>query len=288
MAARPAYPRFPEKWRFRSITSPAAFHARYRSGVVAPASCVVLWNPRVAESLARRIHAEPVAAIPRTWSVPGTRGQVGFTVPRGVGAPTTVIHLEELVAAGSRRFIGVGFAGGIAPDAVPGEVVVPDRAIRDEGTSHHYAPAHVVAEPSRPLRRWVESLLRRSGIPFRTGPNWTIDAPYRETVAELRHYRADGVLTVEMEASAMFLFARARRVPIASALVVSDRLSERGWELQFHAVGDRVGRIAGAILDTWASERPSRTAPGGTARAGSTAARRRSTPRRAARSRSTS
>ena len=36
----------------------------------------------------------------------------------------------------------------------------------------------------------------------------TIDAPYRETVAEARRYRRQGVLTVEMEAAALFAVGR--------------------------------------------------------------------------------
>jgi uridine phosphorylase len=45
--------------------------------------------------------------------------------------------------------------------------------------------------------------LRESGLTFRSGVSWTIDAPYRETVAEARHYQAEGVLCVEMEAAAL-------------------------------------------------------------------------------------
>ena len=32
------------------------------------------------------------------------------------------------------------------------------------------------------------------------GTSWTIDAPYRETVAEAKKYQKEGVTTVEMEA----------------------------------------------------------------------------------------
>ena len=42
-----------------------------------------------------------------------------------------------------------------------------------------------------------------AGVPFRTGTSWTIDPPYRETVAEARHYQVEGVLCAEMEAAAL-------------------------------------------------------------------------------------
>ena len=52
--------------------------------------------------------------------------------------------------------------------------------------------------------------LRGSGLAFRPGVSWTIDTPYRETVAEARHYQAEGVLCVEMEAAALFPVAEVR------------------------------------------------------------------------------
>ena len=149
---------------------------------------------------------------------------------------------------GTREFVGIGYAGALAPDLAPGDIVVCDGAVRDEGTSHHYAPAHVTARPSRALTRWVERTLVRAGLAFRVGPSWTTDAPYRETRAELRRYRREGVLTVDMEASALFVFARFRRVRAASVFVISDVLTERGWDPHFHAVGRRQVEVAGAVL----------------------------------------
>jgi uridine phosphorylase len=73
---------------------------------------------------------------------------------------------------------------------------------------------------------------------YQTGTSWTIDAPYRETVAEVRHYQAEGVLCVEMEAAALFAVASVRGVHLASAFVISDSLADLEWNPQFH--GDEV------------------------------------------------
>jgi purine-nucleoside phosphorylase len=43
------------------------------------------------------------------------------------------------------------------------------------------------------------------------GTVWTTDAPYRETEAAIAAARAHGALAVEMEAAALYAFARARR-----------------------------------------------------------------------------
>ena len=42
------------------------------------------------------------------------------------------------------------------------------------------------------------------------GPSWTTDAPFRETAEAIEAARAQGILAVEMEAAALYTFARAR------------------------------------------------------------------------------
>ena len=59
--------------------------------------------------------------------------------------------------------------------------------------------------------------------------------PYRETVEELRQYRADGVATVEMEASALFAVGACRSVCVSAAFAISDILSEEDWKQGYHS-----------------------------------------------------
>ena len=86
---------------------------------------------------------------------------------------------------------------------------------------------------------------------FRRGATWTIDTPYRETIDEVRHYRAAGVLTVEMEAAAVFAVATVRGVSAASAFVVSDLLGETDWTPDFAAerLNDQLHVLADAGID---------------------------------------
>ena len=85
--------------------------------------------------------------------------------------------------------------------------------------------------------------LRESGLAFRPGVSWTIDTPYRETVAEARHYQAEGVLCVEMEAAALFAVAEVRGLRLASAFVISDSLADLVWEPRFRDPAVRDGLI---------------------------------------------
>ena len=60
-----------------------------------------------------------------------------------------------------------------------------------------------------------------------------MDTPYRETIAEVRQYQQEGVMTVEMEAAALFAVAQYRGVDLAAAFVISDSLAELVWNPQF-------------------------------------------------------
>lgn len=159
----------------------------------------------------------------------------------GVGAPAVVLVLEALIVQGVRRFLSIGTAGSLQRHVNIGDIVVCDRAIRDEGTSHHYLPPDTYAHASPAMTGRLKDALTSTGTPYSVGTSWTIDAPYRETVAEVQHYQAEGVLTVEMEAAALFAVAAYRGVEMGSLLTISDSLADQTWDPQFRSDTTRVG-----------------------------------------------
>ena len=86
--------------------------------------------------------------------------------------------------------------------------VVPTGAIRDEGTSYHYAPPSREIGPTPAALRSIEETLARRGLPYVGGLTWTTDAPYRETRGKVERRVAEGCITVEMEAAALYTFVR--------------------------------------------------------------------------------
>lgn len=149
----------------------------------------------------------------------------------GIGAPVAAIMMEELVALGIRRVVSVGTAGCLQRGMAVGDLVLCTGAIRDEGVSYHYIEPGASALPDTAMTDQLGAALAAGAgdRPLHTGPTWTIDAPYRETVEEARHYQALGVQTVEMEAAALFAVASHRGIQIASAFVISDSLAELVW-----------------------------------------------------------
>jgi uridine phosphorylase len=127
-----------------------------------------------------------------------------------VGAAFAVLIAEELFASGCRLLISITSAGQIAPLQTPPYFVVIDRALRDEGTSYHYLPASEYSEANLELTELSRAALAAAGMPVRVGASWTTDAPFRETEEAIAAAVHAGILAVEMEAAALYAFAKAR------------------------------------------------------------------------------
>jgi uridine phosphorylase len=137
--------------------------------------------------------------------------------------------LEKLIALGAQTVVALGWCGSLRADAVIGDLIVPDAAYSEEGTSAHYPVAHSEPRPAAGLCRMLQDRLGAAKVAFHVGRVWTTDAIYRETRSKVRAYGSQGMLAVEMEMSALFTVARYRNVPLAGLLVVSDELFTLTW-----------------------------------------------------------
>lgn len=156
-------------------------------------------------------------------------GKVGVLSNFGIGAPALTAFAEEMIAWGVQRFVIVSWGGILQPDINSGDIVVVDKAIRDEGASHHYLPHEKYAHADISLMASLTMHLSAQKIPIKTGAAWTTDAPYRETKAEVKQYRSEGVHVVEMETAALFALAQVKNVAAASLVVAADDLSDLTW-----------------------------------------------------------
>ena len=170
-----------------------------------------------------------------------TNGEIGVLGGFGIGAPAAAVLLEEFIAIGVPRFLSIGTAGSLQPRLGVGGLIVCDRAIRDEGVSHHYLPPGKYAEASPALTARLTRALTAGGHAHTVGTSWTIDAPYRETKAEVLAYQLDGVACVEMEAAALFAVAQVRGVEIGAMFTITDSLASLEWHPEFHSERARLG-----------------------------------------------
>ena len=153
-----------------------------------------------------------------------------------VGAPFAVLVAEQLFASGCEFVVSVTSSGQIASHGPPPHVVLPyfvliEKALRDEGTSHHYLPPAAFAELDPALSRMAAALPGlRSAV--RRGATWTTDAPFRETAAAIAAARGHGLLAVEMEAAALYAFARARAKPVLCFAHVTNEMAQRDGDFE--------------------------------------------------------
>lgn len=154
-----------------------------------------------------------------------------------LGAPQAVLVLEKLIALGVRSVVAFGWCGALQRNVEIGDVILPEWAVSEEGTSGHYPIAESRPGPDPGLhQRLTLELARSGGFTIHGGGVWSTDAPYRETVAKVMHYQDAGLAGVEMEASALFTVACYRQIRLAVVLAVSDDLSHLRWR---HGFGDK-------------------------------------------------
>ncbi|MFM7044714.1 MAG: nucleoside phosphorylase [Ilumatobacteraceae bacterium] len=198
-----------------------------------PRHAVLCWFGNVVAE--RTSHVAPVHEIPfehgphPIWVVEHRGVPVAIMTP-GVGAPAAASCLEVVISLGATHVIGCGGAGVVQPGFDVGHVIVPTAAVRDEGTSYHYAPAGAAVAPHPRALAAVDDVLSEAGVPHDRGLVWTTDAFFRETHAKVARRREQGCLAVEMEAAAMFACAAFRGVAYAQLLYAGDDLSAAEWD----------------------------------------------------------
>jgi len=167
-----------------------------------------------------------------------------------VGAPYAVLVAEQMFSLGCELLISLTSAGQILPAGPPPYFVIIDRALRDEGTSHHYLVPAAYAEADASLISKAADALRETGASFHVGPTWTTDAPFRETARAIEVARSHGALGVEMEAAALYAFAAARGRRVLCLAHVTNTMGQTGDDFEKgEANGAREAlRVLGALV----------------------------------------
>jgi len=153
--------------------------------------------------------------------------EIAFVYPTMGSYASTV--LEEMIALGGKYFIFFGGVGIISSAIERGEIILPIKAIRDEGTSFHYQKPSKYSYPSKLILKFIKKTLKQNKVSFHEGVTWTTDAPYRETRRKVLKFRKEGALCVEMEASAFFSVGKFRKVDIAGLFIAGDCIAGGTW-----------------------------------------------------------
>jgi uridine phosphorylase len=243
-----------------SVFRPAALlrEARRQKGltdVAVPTTCILDPDGDMVRRLRKQGRSKPFEG----WPCYHTQldafelgGQTVGIIGCAVGAPFAVLIAEELFASGCRFLLSLTSAGQITPSGPTPYFVIIDRALRDEGTSYHYASPSDYADADPALVARAAAALEKSKQLFFVGPTWTTDAPFRETAAAIEAARSKGALAVEMEAAALYAFARASG---AAVLCLAHVTNSMGQAEQDFEKGEADGTAdALAVLEAILSE----------------------------------
>lgn len=133
----------------------------------------------------------------------------------GIGGPSTAIAVEELAMCGADTMIRVGTCGGISLSVKSGDIVIASGAVRQDGTSHEYAPPEFPAVSDTDVLFALVGAAESIGADSHTGVVQSKDSfygqhsPARMPIANAlgdkwEAWRRLGVLASEMEASTLF------------------------------------------------------------------------------------
>src|SRR5690606_27620996 len=136
--------------------------------------------------------------------------------------PAVALVVEVVADMGAQRIVGVGYCGGLHADLECGELIIPTRVLRDDGTTPHYVAKDHTSVASEVLLAKAREAVRTSRVPSKFGPVWSTDAILMETTERVASYIAQGAVAVDMESGAFYTVAGVRGVEAVSLLVSSD------------------------------------------------------------------
>jgi uridine phosphorylase len=164
-----------------------------------------------------------------------------------------VLVAEQLFALGCELLISITSAGQIAQTWPPPYFVLIERAMRDEGTSHHYLAPSILVAADADLIAATSDALKAAGVGFHVGATWTTDAPFRETRRAIEAARVQGILAVEMEAAALYALAKSCGRHVICLAYVTNAMGQSGVDFEKGTDGGAaVGlRVLDAVIAKW-------------------------------------
>ena len=155
--------------------------------------------------------------------------ELGFVCAE-VGASTCVGMFEELFGLGAETLILYGNCGVLDSSIDDLAIILPTNAVRDEGTSFHYAPPSREIPVNEDLGPLFEQMLKELKIRYHKGKTWTTDAFYRETTWKVQKRKEEGCICVDMEASSIASLAKLRGKKVLQFFYAGDNLDTLVWD----------------------------------------------------------
>lgn len=144
----------------------------------------------------------------------------------GIGCPSAAIAVEELANCGAKVFIRIGTCGALKKEIKPGDLIIPSKALRLDGTTKEYVSEDFEAKPDEDVYKALIKAMENFQFKYFIGVNRTHDAFYETTenflkLMELPEYQEGNLVSSEMECSAVFTIAKIRGLKAGTVLAVN-------------------------------------------------------------------
>lgn len=200
-----------------------------------PETVISVFSHRLFQTLVELLEGEKIAEthdVDGVWPVYKViyKGKSFAMYKARLGAPACVGSFEDIIPMGAKQIILLGNCGVLDKTIEDCGIIIPTKAIRDEGTSYHYAPAADYINVNKKYTNLFKSILSELGYSYITGTTWTTDAFYRETPKKVKARKMMGAICVEMECAAMQAMCDFRGVEFFQFLYAGDNLDNTVWD----------------------------------------------------------
>lgn len=231
----------------------APIHIKAKRGEVAE-RVIVAGDPARVEQVAGLLEAAKLVNTNRGFLVyTGSYKGVPISVAaHGVGHPSSMLVVEELIMLGAKVVVRLGTCGAMVKGLRIGDVVIPTAAAYYPGGAFYQYLKEGVCMASAPHFEVLSTLVgevQRANIKFVMGPVVSSDAFYAEDPEFVKKWTSRGVVAVEMECAGLFMLGAMRNIKTGALLMVSDSLVE---ELGFATAEELRGhteRAARVVLE---------------------------------------
>ncbi len=220
------------------------YHVDFSAGEIGK-YVILTGDPDRVEKIALKLeNAEKVAAKREFVSFNGyISGEKVTVLSTGIGGPSAAIAVEEAIKCGAHTFIRVGTAGGMKLDVKGGDVVIAMSAVRQEGTSDHYAPKEYPATADYGVVSALVEAAKEKNYEYHVGVIQSKDSFYGqhepekspvcyELLNKWDAYMELGVLASEMECASIFTVAASKGVRAGAVLSIMWNKDRRKLDME--------------------------------------------------------
>ena len=195
-----------------------------------PKKCIYAFLEEEIDRYAQEVGAECVGEfVSATKTYPvyvmDYKGEKVCLAQAPVGSAPAAQFMDWLIGYGVEQIISTGTCG-VLTNIEENAFLVPVRALRDEGTSYHYASPSRYMEMQIEAISVIEQVLEQLGIPYEEVMTWSTDGFYRETAEKVAYRKEEGCAVVEMECATLAAVAQLRGVVWGQLLFTADSLAD--------------------------------------------------------------